>query len=67
MNIPNPNQTDCDGDGVGDVCELASGTRGDLNGNGVPDECEVDFDDDGDVDLSDFAFFAHYWLIQFGP
>jgi len=38
--LPNPTQADCDGDGAGDVCELAAGTQLDLNGNGIPDDCE---------------------------
>ncbi|MSR44694.1 MAG: hypothetical protein EXS15_04960 [Phycisphaerales bacterium] len=29
---PNPNQADCDGDGIGDLCEAAIG---DLNGDGL--------------------------------
>lgn len=34
---PNPNQADCDGDHIGDVCE----TDPDVNNNGVPDNCET--------------------------
>ena len=33
--VPNPTQTDCDGNGVGDACEL------DCNGNGLADVCET--------------------------
>jgi hypothetical protein len=40
-NIANPNQADCDLDGIGDVCELAAGTQHDANSNGIPDECET--------------------------
>lgn len=32
---------DCNGNGVADEIDLASGTSPDLNGSGVPDECEV--------------------------
>jgi hypothetical protein len=31
---------DCNGNGVGDPCDVALGTSLDVNGNGVPDECE---------------------------
>jgi len=31
--------TDCDGNGVPDECDVASGT--DCNGNGVPDSCDI--------------------------
>jgi hypothetical protein len=39
--IANANQADCDGDNVGNVCEIASGTQHDTNLNGIPDECEA--------------------------
>jgi hypothetical protein len=32
---------DCDGNGVPDECEIASGALADCNGNGVPDACEI--------------------------
>ncbi len=37
-NIPNPGQEDCNGDGVGDVCDASAV---DCNGNGVPDSCDL--------------------------
>gem|GEM_PF-1693222 len=36
--IANVEQRDCDGDGVGDACEIAAGTT-DLDQNGIPDDC----------------------------
>ena len=38
--IPNPGQGDCNGDGVGDACEIAAGAP-DCNGNGIPDSCDI--------------------------
>ncbi len=39
--VPNPGQADCNGNGVGDACEIADGTAQDCNSNGVPDECDI--------------------------
>jgi hypothetical protein len=39
--IANPGQEDCNANGIGDACDLASHFSVDTNSNGVPDECEV--------------------------
>ncbi len=36
--IANPEQTDCDSNGIGDECDIANGVT-DLDANGVPDNC----------------------------
>jgi hypothetical protein len=56
----NPSQSDCDGDGEGDACEIANcdgaATCADCNANGVPDGCEPgDMDGNGGIDLFDLA------------
>jgi hypothetical protein len=38
--IPNAGQQDCDGDDIGDICEIAIGAP-DCNANGIPDDCDV--------------------------
>lgn len=62
---------DCDEDGYDDVVGIALGLSEDFDGDGVPDACEVlrgDYDDDGDVDLVDFAQFQLcYTGISGGP
>jgi hypothetical protein len=35
---------DCNGNGIADECDIASGTSADENGNGIPDECEPGLD-----------------------
>ncbi|MFM1937113.1 MAG: hypothetical protein RI990_2072, partial [Planctomycetota bacterium] len=44
--IPNPLQTDCNQNGIGDACEAFA----DCNGNGIPDECEIAAGTAADVD-----------------
>ena len=54
----NPAQADCDGNGVGDVCAIATGQSSDCEGNGVPDECQIPADDcnaNGTPDVCDIA------------
>ena len=38
--ISNPTQADCNANGIGDTCELASGLVLDCDGDGTPDICE---------------------------
>ncbi|MCH8967979.1 MAG: S8 family serine peptidase [Planctomycetes bacterium] len=63
----NPEQSDCDGDGVGDLCAISSGISEDENGNGIPDECEgcgdcpTDSDGSGDTEAFDLAILLGAW------
>jgi hypothetical protein len=40
-NLSNPNQADCDQDGVGDTCEIAAGTQWDVDQDLIPDQCQA--------------------------
>jgi hypothetical protein len=48
---------DCNGNGVPDGCDLASGASSDLNGNSRPDDCEClgDTDGSGQVNVDDLV------------
>ncbi|UCC30343.1 MAG: right-handed parallel beta-helix repeat-containing protein [Phycisphaerales bacterium] len=46
----NPDQADCDGDGLGDYCALELGASRDCNGNEIPDECDISGATSTDVD-----------------
>jgi len=46
--------TDCNGNGIFDQCDIATGVLTDANFNGWPDECEaLDTDNDGFADFED--------------
>lgn len=59
--IPNPEQTDSDGDGFGDTCDLCAGfdDNDDTDGDTVPDSCdncpEVYNPDQADLDENDIG------------
>lgn len=53
--LPNPEQLDCNDNGIGDVCDLADGTSQDCDGNNVPDECDPDCNENGSPDACDIA------------
>ena len=55
-------QWDCNGNGILDECDVASGRSADCNANGIPEECERgDFNGDLTVNLTDYqAFQACY-------
>ena len=44
---------DCNGNGIDDLDDVASGRSDDCDGDGVPDECEPDVDGDGIPDDCD--------------
>jgi len=48
----NPGQEDCDGDGTGDVCAIATGISNDCNTNAIPDECDLSAGTSTDCDGS---------------
>jgi hypothetical protein len=60
--IANPNQDDCDNDGIGDACVIASGDP-DMNQNAIPDSCEciADLFLDGQVNGADLGALLSQW------
>ncbi len=53
--LPNPDQADCDGNGIGDVCDIADNTYSDCDGNGVPDVCDPDCNENNVADACDIT------------
>ncbi|MBU3729262.1 MAG: hypothetical protein FGM37_08460, partial [Phycisphaerales bacterium] len=49
MDLYNPSQGDCDGDGYGDACAISAGAP-DCNSNAVPDACEIGSGTAADID-----------------
>ncbi len=41
VSISNPGQEDCNGNSIGDACDLAASFSLDTNGDGIPDECQA--------------------------
>lgn len=54
--LQNPDQTDCDGNSVGDACEIAADPSLDCNRNGLLDSCEPDCNNTGFPDDCDIIF-----------
>ncbi|MCH8153639.1 MAG: FG-GAP repeat protein [Planctomycetes bacterium] len=55
--------SDCNDNGMVDLCDIADGTSSDTNANGIPDECEclADFDRDGNVGILDLLALLAAW------
>ena len=60
----NPDQADCNGNEVGDVCDIADGISTDWDENGIPDDCECLADialEDGQVNVNDLLSLIAIW------
>lgn len=53
---------DCNGNGLGDACEIIDGVAEDLDGNGIPDDCLAgDLTADAEVDIADLLTLLANW------
>jgi len=75
INVPNPDQTDSDGDAIGNACDEDCPNLDGVNPVGLGDlailaynwqstepNLRGDLNMDGIVDINDLAIFAAYWL-----
>lgn len=46
-------EPDCNGNGVGDLCEIVRRTASDIDRNGIPDDCDPDCNANGVLDVLD--------------
>lgn len=60
--VSNPNQADCNDDGIGDACDIAAG-ESDFNHDGITDSCQClgDINADGRTDGGDLGAVLAYW------
>jgi hypothetical protein len=56
----NPDQSDCDADGVGDACQIEAGAQADCDVDGLPDACELAGIDEVEYQIDDG--FADTWV-----
>ncbi len=61
--LNNPDQADCNGDGIGDICNISDGTSEDINSNDIPGECEclIDVVVDGEININDLLVVIATW------
>ena len=61
--VSNASQADCNFDGIGDACVIASGSSSDYDGNGVPDSCQclADLFVDHQVNGADLGILLSQW------
>ncbi|MSR44247.1 MAG: hypothetical protein EXS15_02680 [Phycisphaerales bacterium] len=66
----NPITADCNGNGIDDAADIASGAASDIDGDGRPDSCEIragDVNLDGVVNGMDVNVVLGWWNLGYSP